>query len=132
MGPDTPGTFTPREERKGWPLDQFEAFFHMQQLGADLIDATIACVTGHRMTPDLAALCITTYWRRYAAIANYQESRGAAITIQARAAPRIRKKAFPGILWAKKKAQRGGADRWHVVPPAAAAVPLPRHARPRA
>merc|ERR1719240_2073908 len=35
------------------------------------------------MTPDIAAMCITTYWRRYAAIANYQESRGAAITIQA-------------------------------------------------
>jgi len=28
-------------------------------------------------------MCIATYWRRYAAIASYQESRGAAITLQA-------------------------------------------------
>lgn len=58
---------------------------HMQQLGADVIEAAIACLGGHRMTPDLAALCITTYWRRYSAIAQFQENRGAAITIQARA-----------------------------------------------
>jgi len=83
MGPDTPGTFTPREPRKGWPGDNLAAFGHMQQLGADFLEAAMACLTGHRMTPDLAALCITTYWRRYSAIAQYQESRGAAITIQA-------------------------------------------------
>merc|ERR550514_1950188 len=35
------------------------------------------------MTEDQAALCMQTYWRRYASIANYQENRGAAITIQA-------------------------------------------------
>ena len=84
-GPDTPGTFTPRAESKGWPGDQIDAFMHMQQLGADIIDAAIACLGGHRMTPDLAALCITTYWRRYAAVAQFQENRGAAITIQASA-----------------------------------------------
>ena len=56
---------------------------HMQQLGADVVEAAMACVTGHRMTPDLAAMCLQTYWRRYTSIANYQESRGAAITVQA-------------------------------------------------
>ena len=89
LGPDTPGTFTTREPSKGWLGDQIEAFMHMQQLGADIVEAGLACMTGHRMTPDLAALCITTYWRRYAAIANYQESRGAAITIQVRAGRRL-------------------------------------------
>lgn len=82
-GPDTPGTFTPRAASKGWLGDQIEAFVHMQQLGVDFVEAAIACFTGHRMTPDLAALCISTYWRRYSAIASYQESRGAAITLQA-------------------------------------------------
>ena len=79
-GPDTPGTFTPREPRKGLCFDQIEAFLHMQQLGEDVVEAALACLTGHRMTPNLAAQCIATYWRRCAAIANYQESRGAAIT----------------------------------------------------
>ena len=83
LGPATPGTFTPRVPSKGWLGDRIEGFVHMQQLRADFVEAVIACVTGHRMTPELAALCIATYWRRYAAIANYQESRGAAITLQA-------------------------------------------------
>jgi hypothetical protein len=83
LGPGTPGTFTPRVPSKGWLGDRIEGFVHMQQLRADFVEAVIACVTGHRMTPELAALCIATYWRRYAAIANYQESRGAAITLQA-------------------------------------------------
>jgi len=80
---DIPGTFTPRTPRKGWPGDQIDAFAHMQQLGADFIEAAMACLTGHRMTPDLAAMCIASYWRRYTAVANFQESRGAAITLQA-------------------------------------------------
>ena len=54
-----------------------------EDLGADVVEAAMACVTGHRMTPDLAAMCLQTYWRRYTSIANYQESRGAAITVQA-------------------------------------------------
>ena len=87
MGEDTPGTFTPRTERKGFIMDQIEALQHMLALGSDLVDAVVACISGHRMTPDMAALCITTYWRRYAAIAQYQEARGAAITIQVRHAP---------------------------------------------
>ena len=47
---DIPGTFTPRTPRKGWPGDQIDAFAHMQQLGADFIEAAMACLTGHRMT----------------------------------------------------------------------------------
>ena len=54
----------------------------MMGLGSDFVEALVACISGHRMTPDLAALAITTYWRRFAAIAHYQEMRGAAITIQ--------------------------------------------------
>ena len=84
MGPETPGTFTPRTESKGFLVDQIEAFVHMQSLGQDIVEASIACLTGHRMTPELAALCIATYWRRYSCIANYQECRGAAITLQVR------------------------------------------------
>ena len=84
--PDTPGTFTPRTIDKGLVVNQIEAFAHMQALGIDLVDSLTACVGGHRMTPDLAALCIETYWRRYASICEYQESRGAAITLQVRAA----------------------------------------------
>ena len=87
MGEDTPGTFTPRGSKKGLCFDQLDAFMHMQQLGADMVDAAIACLGGHRMTPDLASLCIATYWRRYTAVANYQECRGAAITIQVRCPP---------------------------------------------
>ena len=79
----TAGTFTPRTAKKGFVFDLMEGFMHMQQLGADVVEAAMACVTGHRMTPDLAAMCLQTYWRRYTSIANYQESRGAAITVQA-------------------------------------------------
>jgi len=83
MGPDTPGTFTPRSGRKGCLFDQCEAIFHMQALDADFAEALIACISGHRMTHELAALCIQTYWRRWCARIQYLESRGAAITIQA-------------------------------------------------
>lgn len=78
----TPGTFTPRGEDKGWLGNQIEAFSHMQALGCDVFESAVAVISGHKMTPELAALCIATYWRRYACIASYQESRGAAITLQ--------------------------------------------------
>ena len=78
-----PGTFTPRTEDKGWLGNQIDAFTHMNALGADVMEAAMAAFAGHRMTPELAASCIATYWRRYTAIANFQESRGAAITLQA-------------------------------------------------
>ena len=86
-GPDTPGTFTPRTPSKGFVGDLCEGFVHMQALGADLLDAFIACIRGHRMTDDLAALCIQTYARRFMATVDFQENRGAAITIQARRPP---------------------------------------------
>lgn len=82
-GPDTPTTFTPRGPSKGFIFDQLDAFQHMQDLGCDFLDALRACLTGKRMTPDLASKCIATYWRRYYSLANFQESRGAAITLQA-------------------------------------------------
>lgn len=78
-----PGTFTPRGEDKGWLGNQIDAFTHMNALGADVFESAIAAFSGHRMTPELAASCIATYWRRYTAICNFQESRGAAITVQA-------------------------------------------------
>jgi len=78
-----PSTFTPRGESKGFIVDQVEAFGHMQAWGEDFFDAFTACISGHRMTPDLASRAIASYWRRYQALANYQESRGAAITLQA-------------------------------------------------
>jgi hypothetical protein len=84
-GPGTPATYTPREQSQGFILDQIFAFQHMRKLGADFMDAFVACISGNRMTPDLAALCIATYWRRYCCIAHLQESRGAAITLQASA-----------------------------------------------
>ena len=78
-------TFTPRSnEDKGWLGNQLDAFAHMNSLGVDVFDAAVAAISGHKMTPELAALCIATYWRRYTAICNYQESRGAAITLQVR------------------------------------------------
>ena len=39
------------------------------------------------MTDEQAALCVQAYWRRYLAVIYYQESRGAAITMQARMPP---------------------------------------------
>ena len=82
MGPDTPATFTPRGGSKGLIFDQIEAFLHMQSIGADLVDAFVTCISGRRMTEDLAAQCIQTYWYRYQSLSDYQNSRGAAITIQ--------------------------------------------------
>lgn len=79
---EAPGTFTPRGEDKGWLGNQLDAFAHMNSLGVDVFEAAVAAISGHKMTPELAALCIATYWRRYTAICNYQESRGAAITLQ--------------------------------------------------
>ena len=38
------------------------------------------------MTDEQAALCVQAYWRRYLSVIYFQESRGAAITMQARAA----------------------------------------------
>lgn len=77
-------TFTPRgNEDKGWLGNQLDAFAHMNELGCDVFESAIAAISGHKMTPELAALCIATYWRRYTAICNFQESRGAAITLQA-------------------------------------------------
>ena len=35
------------------------------------------------MTDEQAALCVQAYWRRYLSVINFQESRGAAITMQA-------------------------------------------------
>jgi len=93
-GPETPATFTPRGPRKGFIFDQLDAFQHMRELGADLVEAFVACISGHRMTPDLAALCIASYWRRYASIASFQESRGAAITLQAAARRRSASQAY--------------------------------------
>ena len=79
-------TFTPRgNEDKGWLGNQLDAFAHMNELGCDVFESAIAAISGHKMTPELAALCIATYWRRYTAICNFQESRGAAITLQVRA-----------------------------------------------
>ena len=82
LGPDTPGTFTPRTPAKGFLGDLLEGFVHMQALGEDVIEAFLACIRGHRMTEDLAARCIQTYQRRFMSVANFQENRGAAITIQ--------------------------------------------------
>ena len=64
----TAGTFTPRTEKKGFLFDLLEGFMHMQQLGADFVEAATACVQGKRMTDDLAAMCLQTYWRRYQSI----------------------------------------------------------------
>jgi hypothetical protein len=86
MGPDTPGTFTPRVPSKGYIGDMLEGFMHMQALGADVVEALMACLGGHRMTPDLAALCIGTYWRRYQSTVEYATQRGAAMTMQVCAA----------------------------------------------
>lgn len=102
-GPDTPGTFTPRGMDKGFIGNQIEAFAHMQALGLDIVDSLTACLQGHRMTEDLAALCIATYWRRYTAIAQYQENRGAAITLQVSTTPssaRIEFSQFLLLPWA--------------------------------
>ena len=78
-----PSTFTPRGPSKGFMFDQLDAFQHMQALGADFVSALTACLSGKRMTQDLAAQCISTYWKRYAAVVALQESRGATITLQA-------------------------------------------------
>ena len=79
---DTPGTFTQRTPTKGFLGDLVGGFLHMQAHGEDVVAAFLACIRGHRMTEDLAALCIQTYQRRAMSIANFQETRGAAITIQ--------------------------------------------------
>ena len=36
------------------------------------------------MTEEQAALCVQAYWRRFLSVIYYQESRGAAITVQVR------------------------------------------------
>ena len=84
--PDAPKTFTPRGESKGCFGDRMEAFQHMQALGASFVEAAMACIVGKRMTDDIASMCIATYWKRYSAVAQFQEARGAAITLQVRAA----------------------------------------------
>ncbi len=48
-------------------------------------DALLARLKGHSMTEQQAAVCIQAYWLRYIALSHYQEMRGAAITLQARA-----------------------------------------------
>ena len=85
LSEEPPTTFTPRtQEDKGWLGNQLDAFAHMNALGVDVFEAAVAAISGHKMTPELAALCIATYWRRYQAICQYQESRGAIITLQVR------------------------------------------------
>ena len=79
---EEPLTFVPRGQSQGFILDQIEAFMNMQALGSPLIDALVACVSGQRMTPDISAQCIQSYWRRYSAVIQLQESRGAALLQQ--------------------------------------------------
>ena len=55
----------------------------MRDAGAGWGAALMSMFKGHRMTEEQAANCIASSWRRYGALANFQENRGAAITIQA-------------------------------------------------
>lgn len=55
----------------------------MRKAGAGFGDALFAALRGNMMTEEQAALCVQAYWRRYLSVIYYQESRGAAITMQA-------------------------------------------------
>ena len=48
-----------------------------------MFDSLVAAMSGNKMTDEQAALCVQAYWRRYLSVIYYQESRGAAITVQA-------------------------------------------------
>jgi len=77
---DEPILLSPRRMK-----EQLDAFGNMRKAGAGWGDALFSMILGKKMTPEQAALCIQTRWRAYIALVQYQESRGAGITIQAAA-----------------------------------------------
>ena len=64
-------------------MEQVAAFQDMTGAGAGVFDSMLAALRGHKMTEEQAALCVQAYWRRYLSLICFQESRGAAITVQA-------------------------------------------------
>ena len=64
-------------------MEQVAAFQDMTGAGAGVFDSMLAALRGHKMTEEQAALCVQAYWRRYNSLIYFQESRGAAITVQA-------------------------------------------------
>ena len=88
-----------------------------------MFDSLVAAMSGNKMTDEQAALCVQAYWRRYLSVIYYQESRGAAITVQVATASREYKRA-QGATWPKGQEGRGagepgnrGAALWEVEPP---------------
>lgn len=75
-------SFTPRGKTRGGAADAAAVFSNMTTNGAGLFEAALSLMKGHKMTDEQAAVCVQTYWRRYQAIVENQEARGAAITIQ--------------------------------------------------
>ena len=49
----TAGTFTPRTAKKGFVFDLMEGFMHMQQLGADVVEAAMAVSYTHLTLPTI-------------------------------------------------------------------------------